>query len=126
MAYLTLRIELDNAAFRRDDDGGGELSFDEVASILKNAAEMVEDEYLGYRLYDGNGNCVGAYRIEEGSPTSIAWRVEEATPGHITVALFVGPAGYTRAKAGALVFRVAEWPHVREAFDAAGFERAAP
>lgn len=58
--------------------------------------------------------------------TSLAYRIEHETPGHITIGVFAGPEGFTRGKAGTLTFRVAEWPDVEKRLQQAGLEQAAP
>ena len=58
-----LEIECDNDAFADDPSA-------EVARLLRNAAERVEDVPLAHRaepigiLRDGNGNHVGFFRLD--------------------------------------------------------------
>ncbi len=57
---------------------------------------------------------------------SIAYRIEHETPGHVTIGVFAGPRGFTRGKAGELVFSVEEWPEIKAILDEGGFEKALP
>ena len=59
MAKFTLTITCDNAAF---EDGGGET---EVARILRETAERVEDGTRTGNLLDINGNVVGSYTFSQ-------------------------------------------------------------
>ena len=60
------------------------------------------------------------------SVVSVAYRIEGETPAHVTIGVFSGPQGFTRGKAGTLVFRAVEWPEVEALLTAAGFEKARP
>lgn len=60
---LTITINCDNAAFEPDEDGA--VDSNEVARILRKAAERWDDFYLEPAssgiLHDANGNRVGQW-----------------------------------------------------------------
>lgn len=58
MATITLEINTDTSAFTEDP------SF-EIASILRNAADLVEDGREDFKLRDYNGNTVGSVSFSE-------------------------------------------------------------
>lgn len=66
MAHLTLKLNLDNAAFRPwQADGDPTVNHHEVARLLANAAESVEAGTLVGTLRDINGNTVGGWAVSE-------------------------------------------------------------
>lgn len=68
MTTFRLSIDCDNAAFRDDADDGdhNDAMRQEVARILTHCARYLRpgDATTG-KLYDANGNKVGAWEIEE-------------------------------------------------------------
>jgi hypothetical protein len=65
MAF-TMRVETGNAAFQ-DDTPDGERFFPgpELARILRDIAERVNDGQTHRAVYDINGNRVGSWEITE-------------------------------------------------------------
>lgn len=60
---IKLEMTCDNAAF--GDPESVEFG-EEVARILRKAAEKFEDGYASFPLYDHNGNRVGAAHLSPG------------------------------------------------------------
>lgn len=56
---FTLTIDCENSAF-------DEYPASEIARILRDAVAKVEDGQTDARLFDCNGNRVGAFRVEDG------------------------------------------------------------
>ena len=60
MKKFTLSIAMDNAAFDDGDNGGQEL-----ARILRDIAERVEQGHDFVQAWDANGNKVGEGEVNE-------------------------------------------------------------
>lgn len=58
---FTLYIDCDNAAFGDD----GECLEIELAAILRQAAEKIENGQQAFKLRDHNGNTVGRGELED-------------------------------------------------------------
>lgn len=56
-----ITIETDNAAFGEDEGGAGP----EVARILREVADKVENGAAGGRVFDFNGNGVGRFNLTD-------------------------------------------------------------
>lgn len=61
-----LTINCDNAAFFVDDDLQGE----EIARILREAADKLEHGHAAGPLYDVNGNRVGSFNYSAETPSA--------------------------------------------------------
>jgi hypothetical protein len=56
---FTMRIDLNNAAWRDEDD---EISLAALAEAIKDAAEVISDDDTGI-IRDANGNSCGVWNI---------------------------------------------------------------
>ncbi|MFA7296298.1 MAG: hypothetical protein WC211_03805 [Dehalococcoidia bacterium] len=64
--------------------------------------------------------------VPSGKPFTLAFRIEDETPGHVTIGVFSGPGPGRRGKSGTLIFRVEEWPQAEAMLRAGGWEDARP
>ena len=59
---LTIKINLDNAAFKHDD---GSLDYGTVSETVYIVSKWVESGEKSGSIGDGNGNTVGKFEIKE-------------------------------------------------------------
>lgn len=65
---ITIRFNLDNAAYQREEQSGDayhDLDFFAIAETIRKVADKVEDGYYTHPIHDLNGNKVGEYVIED-------------------------------------------------------------